>query len=574
MPTGRWAWSRDSPSPPRRRAGLAGRSPWPWPCPATPARRCCPAVAGVVFSRAGSALAYRGLTVSDAHGTQLPAWLGLRGRQLLLHVQADGARYPLTVDPVIQQARLTATDGAAGDTLGTVGGHLRATGPRSSPRSAATINGHTAQGAVYVFTKPPTGWQNATQTAKLTARGGAAFDFLGSFGSPGRQRGRRLRRRQHDRRPARPGNCDGAPGAVYVFTRPSDRVAQRNPGRQAHRRRRRAGGQPGRLGGDLRQCHRQRGTRGHHQRQPDPGRRLHVHQAQHRLAQRNPGRQAHRHRRRPGRQPRRRGGDLRHHRGRRGGGRHRQRQPDQGAAYVFTKPGTGWHNRDPGRQADRLRRRRRRRPWHFGSASPAPSSCSARPTPTRTKAPPTSSPNRAAAGTTPPRPPSSPPPTAAASSAPRWHSPATGRSRRQRRDLGLRQARHWLAQRDPDRPGHQPRLPRLHSTRRPHPRRRIMSPRRRQHQPRHRRRIHLHAQRPPPASSRLGRQDSLTPPTHILTSRFPIPNRHRIPRGRQDPVTHAGADISDSQIRDPPPRPGKPGTRRHTRPWASGTSTA
>jgi len=57
---------------------------------------------GVVFSRAGSALAYRGLTVSDAHGTRLPAWLAMRGRQLIVHVQTTGAQYPLTVDPVIQ----------------------------------------------------------------------------------------------------------------------------------------------------------------------------------------------------------------------------------------------------------------------------------------------------------------------------------------------------------------------------------------------------------------------------------------------------------------------------------------
>jgi hypothetical protein len=77
-----------------------------------------PGRGGVVFSRAGSALAYRGLVASDARGRRLPASLELRGRQLLLHIHARGARYPLTVDPVIQQAQLTASDGAAGDSLG------------------------------------------------------------------------------------------------------------------------------------------------------------------------------------------------------------------------------------------------------------------------------------------------------------------------------------------------------------------------------------------------------------------------------------------------------------------------
>ena len=72
----------------------------------------------VTFSRAGASLAYRGLVATDARGRRLPAWLQLRGRQLLLHVNDTGARYPLVIDPFIQQARLTASDGAAGDGLG------------------------------------------------------------------------------------------------------------------------------------------------------------------------------------------------------------------------------------------------------------------------------------------------------------------------------------------------------------------------------------------------------------------------------------------------------------------------
>ena len=49
----------------------------------------------------------------------------------------------------------------------------------------ATVNGNPDQGAVYVFVKPRGGWQDATQTAKLTASDGAAGDGLGGIGSFG-----------------------------------------------------------------------------------------------------------------------------------------------------------------------------------------------------------------------------------------------------------------------------------------------------------------------------------------------------------------------------------------------------
>ncbi len=53
----------------------------------------------VTFSHAGSSLAYRDLVVTDARGRTLPAWLQLRGRELLLRVDDARARYPLAIDP-------------------------------------------------------------------------------------------------------------------------------------------------------------------------------------------------------------------------------------------------------------------------------------------------------------------------------------------------------------------------------------------------------------------------------------------------------------------------------------------
>ena len=124
----------------------------------------------------GSSLRYRGLLAFDATGRELPARLELRGRTLLLRVEDAGARYPLTVDPFLQRAKLTASDGAAGDSFGSVAvsGDTVVVGA-----SGHDVGPNANQGSAYVFVKPPTGWASGTQTAKLTASDGAALDFFG-----------------------------------------------------------------------------------------------------------------------------------------------------------------------------------------------------------------------------------------------------------------------------------------------------------------------------------------------------------------------------------------------------------
>ncbi len=63
-------------------------------------------------------LAYRGLTAWDASGRALPARLQVQDRELRLHVEDAGARYPLVVDPFVEQAKLIASDGALADNFG------------------------------------------------------------------------------------------------------------------------------------------------------------------------------------------------------------------------------------------------------------------------------------------------------------------------------------------------------------------------------------------------------------------------------------------------------------------------
>jgi hypothetical protein len=96
--------------------------------------------------------------------------------------------------------------GAAGgfaDSIG-ISGETIVSGARST-----TID-HEYQGAVYVYAEPVGGWQNATETARLTASDDATFDSLGaSVGIDGNTIA------------ASAYGHDGSHGALYVFTRPS-----------------------------------------------------------------------------------------------------------------------------------------------------------------------------------------------------------------------------------------------------------------------------------------------------------------------------------------------------------------
>ena len=123
----------------------------------------------------GRSLRYSGLSASDASGRSLRTWLELHGRTVLLRVDDAGARYPLKIDPFLQQAKLTASDQSEqlGFSVAVSGNTVVAGAPNTA------VGANTGQGAAYVFVKPTSGWANATPTAKLTAADGVADDHLG-----------------------------------------------------------------------------------------------------------------------------------------------------------------------------------------------------------------------------------------------------------------------------------------------------------------------------------------------------------------------------------------------------------
>ena len=113
--------------------------------------------------------------VTDASGRRLPARVVLRHGGLDLVTDTTGARYPLRIDPVLYtQAALTITDGAA---FGEFGRSVAVSGTTIAVGApGADVNGNIDQGAVYVFTRAGGTWH---QAAKLTATDGATGDDLG-----------------------------------------------------------------------------------------------------------------------------------------------------------------------------------------------------------------------------------------------------------------------------------------------------------------------------------------------------------------------------------------------------------
>jgi hypothetical protein len=88
------------------------------------------------------------------------------------------AAYSLRIDPFIQQGELTSSHGTRGEEFGesvSVSGDTIVVGTPNY--TVASTNEE--QGAAYVFVKPASGWANATQTAVLTAKKGQSEELFG-----------------------------------------------------------------------------------------------------------------------------------------------------------------------------------------------------------------------------------------------------------------------------------------------------------------------------------------------------------------------------------------------------------
>ncbi len=123
-----------------------------------------PAGGGLVLEAAGGhSLRYDDLRVRDARGRALHSWLEPGGGGLLIRVDAHGARYPLTIDPFVQQDERLIGEGAVGDPAQGFSVALSANG------STALVGGPSDRkyaGAAWVFTRAGATWTQ--QGSKLT----------------------------------------------------------------------------------------------------------------------------------------------------------------------------------------------------------------------------------------------------------------------------------------------------------------------------------------------------------------------------------------------------------------------
>ena len=121
----------------------------------------------------GTALRYRGLVAWDSTGRTLPAWWQGQGSEVRLRVDDAEARYPLTIDPIFEDARLTASDGATNDFFGAsvaVDGDTVVVGAFNDD-----VGSGPGQGSAYVFVRPVGGWAgmlHGERQAHRVGRGG------------------------------------------------------------------------------------------------------------------------------------------------------------------------------------------------------------------------------------------------------------------------------------------------------------------------------------------------------------------------------------------------------------------
>ena len=118
---------------------------------------------------------FAGLQAWDARQARLPASMRVADGRLIVAVDIEGAAYPITIDPVMfsEVAKLTASDGAEFDKFGF---SVSLSGDRALVGAIRDDDNGNRSGSAYVFDFNGTTW---SETAKLTASDGAAGDEFG-----------------------------------------------------------------------------------------------------------------------------------------------------------------------------------------------------------------------------------------------------------------------------------------------------------------------------------------------------------------------------------------------------------
>lgn len=134
-----------------------------------------------------TALSYGGLKAWDATGMKLAVrFEQAGGKDIRISVDDRSARYPITIDPIAQQAFMRASNAGSSDYFGravAVSGDTVVIGASNEDSAATGVNGDQASeaamdsGAVYIFVRTGSTW---TQQAYLKASNTDAEDQFGS----------------------------------------------------------------------------------------------------------------------------------------------------------------------------------------------------------------------------------------------------------------------------------------------------------------------------------------------------------------------------------------------------------
>jgi hypothetical protein len=109
----------------------------------------------LALRRAGTSIRYRGLTATGADGHRLRSWLALDAGTLLLRVDTAGAKFPVTIDPLIERGEALRPTGEAGE--GHFGVSLALSGDGSTALVGAPGDAGLA-GSVWVFVRAGSTW--------------------------------------------------------------------------------------------------------------------------------------------------------------------------------------------------------------------------------------------------------------------------------------------------------------------------------------------------------------------------------------------------------------------------------
>jgi len=176
-----------------------------------------------------AAVDYAGLVAFDAAGRDLPARMERTADGLRLRVKADGAVYPITVDPIASQAYLKASNTQPGDGFGWAvaiqGNTIVVTAP-GEDSAAVGVNGNQADnsavnsGAAYVFVRSGATWVQQAYLKPSNTDPNDAFGLTAAIsedtiaiGAPAEDSASSIING------AQGDNTSPSAGAVYVFVR-------------------------------------------------------------------------------------------------------------------------------------------------------------------------------------------------------------------------------------------------------------------------------------------------------------------------------------------------------------------